>query len=135
MQHQALCSDSLYSTKENKSIQHYFDFFFLQHVASPLFKFIDVPCVHEDLVTLRKCTNSTSTEPNPCCKKFLESCTHLVNGLQKVKQSTRTPSLSVARIAAVLAVLVRQLGNPCPRIVLNVVARHQEHLIQTVESF
>ena len=54
--------------------------------------------------------------------------------LHEVEYSARAPRLRVARVAAVLAVLVRQLGQAGPSVLLDVLARPQKDAVEMVQS-
>lgn len=54
--------------------------------------------------------------------------------LEEVEQAARAPRLSVARIRAVLAILVRQLRDASPRVLLDVLARLEKDAVEVVQS-
>lgn len=56
-----------------------------------------------------------------------------MHGVQEVKESTRAPRLRGARIVAVGAILVCELRDTSPRILLNVATRGQEKPMQVVQ--
>ena len=64
---------------------------------------------------------------------FNSSSTHLVDVFQEIKEGTRAPSLGVARVAAELPILVCQLRDSSPRVLLNVVARAEKTIVEVME--
>lgn len=59
---------------------------------------------------------------------------HLVYFLEEVKQAAGAPSLSVAGVAAVFPVRIRQFRDSSPWVLLYMFARLKEDLVQVMES-
>lgn len=82
-----------------------------------------------------RCCDTDTGFPSIHLKSMRESeLRALVHLLQEVEERARAPRLRVARVSAIFAVFVRELGNPTPRVVADVAACREQERVQVVES-